>query len=76
LVAVIAGTNGAAGGSTADAGAGLAGGRAELGGDDFGAALADDASGAKGLKTISEMMTQATKVLVQEWWSADVVLII
>jgi len=61
------GATGAVAGSTGGAAAGL---------DDFGAAAADGASGARGLRTNNEMIRKATKVLVHEWWSANVVLII
>jgi len=44
--------------------------------DDFGAAEAAGASGASGLRTNKEMISKATRVVVQEWWSANVVLII
>jgi len=61
------GATGAVAGSTGGAPAGL---------DDFGVAAADVASGARGLRTNNEMIRKATKVLVHEWWSANVVLII
>jgi hypothetical protein len=43
---------------------------------DLGAAEAESANGARGLRIIKEMIKQATRVRVHEWWSASLVLII
>jgi len=66
FVALMSGTRG-------DAGSGFTDGRFAMGLDAFGAAAA---KGARGLRTIREVIKHATKVLVHEWWSANVVLVI